>query len=258
MPTNDLHFKPDQMAAFLDILSKQPCDILLSPTCRQFFATDRWNKAGRPIQVMEAHDQGVMPGAIAHNRRELEEHGFGSSTRTARLINPLAALDPVFGQAQKLKVLSIGPRTEMELLHLVGVGFRPQNIWAVDLISSSPWMDVGDMHKLPYPDKMFDVVISSWVLNYSKDPQLAVNEMVRVCAKRGLIAIGLTYAPEFGAGYVATNPGQTDIVGSMQRSVADLSRLFGDRLDRILFQQDPVLDSTKGPVMMIARVKPAG
>jgi len=256
--SNNLKIMPDQMATFLDTLSKRPGDILLSPICRQFFATDRWNKAGRPIQVLETTDQGVMPGAIAHNRRELEEHGFGSATRTARLINPLAALDPVFGQAHELKVLSIGPRTEMELLHLVGVGFRPENIYAVDLISSSPWMDLGDMHKLPYPDKMFDVVISSWVLNYSKDPQLAINEMVRVCAKRGLIAIGLTYAPEFGAGYVAKEPGQADIVGSMQRSVAELAGLFGSRLDRILFQQDPALDSIKGPVMMIARVKPAG
>jgi SAM-dependent methyltransferase len=244
----------EQLNACLKILTKRPSDVLLSPYCRQYLARDRWEKSGRHLDVFDAKDQGIMPGTIAHNRRELEEHGFGSLMRTARLINPLSALDPVFGFAHTLKVLSIGPRTEMELLHLVGIGFRPENIYAVDLISSSPWIELGDMHALPYEDGMFDVVISSWVLNYSNDPQRAVDEMLRVCRPSALVAIGVTYTPDFGAGYVDTNPGENDIVGSMHRSADDLARLIGDRLERVLFRQEPVDDAKRGAVMLIARI----
>lgn len=241
----------------VNTIIKNPSELMLSPACRQYLANDRWMRSGQKLQIFETLDEGVMPGTIAHNRRELEEHGFGSATRTARLINPLSALDPVFGAAAQLKVLSIGPRTEMELLHLVAIGFKPENIKAVDLVSSSPWIDLADMHHLPYPDKAFHVVISSWVLNYSKDPQRAIDEMIRVTCNQGLNAIGLTYAPEYGSNYIADQPGKADIVGSMQRSVDDLIKLMGGKLDRVLFQQDPVKDETKGPVMLIARIKHA-
>jgi len=79
-----------------------------------------------------------MSGTITHNRKELEKDDFGSSRRTIRLLNPLSSLEPVYSFAAQLSVLSIGPRTEMEIFHLMGIGFSFKNIRAVDLISSSP------------------------------------------------------------------------------------------------------------------------
>ena len=245
-----------QLRTMLKIISRNPADLLLSEKCRQFLCADRWEAAGKHLEIFSDGGQGVMPGTVAHNRRELETIGFGSTRRTQRLLNPLSGLDPVYGNAGNLKVLSIGPRTEMELLHLVGLGFQLNNITAVDLISSSPLIDLGDMHALPYPDRSFNVVISSWVLNYSNRPQLAVDEMVRVCANQGLIAIGLTYDPTYGGNYINETPAEaTAIIGSMHRSVDDLARLIGPKLDRICFQQDPVADQVKGPVMLIARIR---
>jgi len=251
----NLEISEDQVRSMLKIVAKNPIDLFLSAPCRRFLCASRWESSGKHLEVFSDDGKGTMPGTVAHNRRELEEHGFGSSRRTQRLLNPLSALSPVYENPASLKVLSIGPRTEMEIFHLIGLGFAPKNVFAIDLISSSPFIDLGDMHALPYPDRAFDVVISSWVLNYSNRPQLAVDEMVRVCADRGLIAIGLTYDPTYKGSYIDENPAPDAIVGSMQRSVDDLARMVGPKLDRICFQQDPVADQVKGPVMMIARIK---
>lgn len=252
--TRKLSISAEQMQEMINILVRNPADILLSEKCRQYLAFDRWQHSDRHLQIYEEDGRGVMPGAIEHNRRELDESKFASTKRTLRLINPLSSLEPVYSNAANMRALSIGPRTEMEIFHLVAIGFQPQNVTAVDLISSSSLIDLGDMHRLPYPDRAFDVVISSWVLNYSNQPQQAVDEMIRVCADRGLIAIGLTYDPTYGANYIAEAPKDSEIVGSMQRSAADLIRLLGDRLDRVCFQQDPIRDEIKGPVMLIARI----
>ena len=239
----------------LGILAKRPADILLSGECRRYLALSRWRNGDRYLRIHEDLDAGVMPGAVEHNRKELEKDDFGSYTRTVRLINPLTSLDPIYGHAPKMKVLSIGPRTEMEILHLVAVGFHPANISALDLISASPLIDTGDMHNLPYGDCSFNVVISSWVLGYSSDPQRAIDEMVRVCAHKGIIAIGLTFEPGYGRGVVADNPADDEIVGSMYGSVEEIKTLVGDKLDLIYFQQQPESDDQKGPVMLIARIK---
>lgn len=237
----------DQMLAMLGLVQKNPRDLFLSEECRRFLALDRWKK-NRHLRI-HAEDEtgdGVMPGTVEHNRKELESDGFGSVRRTMRLINPLTSLEPVYSIAAQLKVLSIGPRTEMELLHLIGVGFTMPNIFALDLISSSPLIDTGDMHKLPYADGAFDVVISSWVLGYSSNPKLAVDEMVRVTADNGLLAVGMTYDP-------ATEDTKTNITGCNYGTTEELKALIGPKLDRVHFEEDP--RGKKGGVMLVARIK---
>ncbi len=251
-----LSVSTQQLDHMLKILAKRPADILLSGECRRYLALDRWRRGERYLRVHEDLDQGVMPGSVSHNRKELEKDDFGSFTRTGRLINPLTSLDPVFSYAPKMKVLSIGPRTEMEIFHLIGAGFNPGNISALDLISCSPLIDAGDMHNLPYEDRSFHIVISSWVLGYSSSPQRAVDEMLRVCTHNGIIAIGLTYEPGYGRGVVAAgNSSGDEIVGSMYGSVEELKALVGPKLDVVYFQQQPDGDDQKGAVMLIARIK---
>ena len=229
-----------------NILSRSPADVFLSWQCRQFIARDRWRKTPQNLKIHHSASTGVMPGTVRHNSTEVMTDTFGSARRSQRLLNPLSALDPVFAGAHDLHVLSIGPRTCMELFHLMALGFRPENIKALDLISSDPMIETGDMHAMPYPDESFDVTISSWVLNYSSTPQTAVDEMVRVTKPHGLMAIGVTYAPQ------DQQPDPT-IMGSMQRSAEDLIRLMGPRIEQIHFQATPPDDNVKGPVMLIAR-----
>lgn len=236
----------DQMKVMIELISRSPRDLFLSEICRHHLALDRWKKSGRHLEIHSDTDEGVMPGTVTHNRAELERDAFGSARRTLRLINPLTSLEPVYSMAGSLKVLSIGPRTEMELIHLLGVGFNYQNIFALDLISSSPMIDAGDMHKMPYDDQAFDVTISSWVLGYSSDPQLAVDEMVRVTRSGGLVAIGVTYEP-------GSEDTGSDIVGCNFASAEDFKALIGQKLGTVHFQQSP-RPGKKGGVMLIATI----
>lgn len=181
------------------ILTKNPQELFLSPHCRQFLAMSNFHKRGGQVRVHTDTAEGVMPGTVEHNRIQIDQGTYASLTRTARLIGPIVALDYIFHAPERFKVLSIGPRTEMELLHLVGVGFHPDNVTAIDLISPSPWIDPGDMHAMPYPDRSFDIVISSWVLGYSAAPQKAVDEMLRVVVDGGIVAIGATHEPNYEA-----------------------------------------------------------
>lgn len=233
--------------ALLKLASNRPENLMLIEPCRRYLASTRFQRH-RKHDIAQDLSSGVMPGAIAHNMQETEQGLFGSSRRTTRLLGPLSALDPVYGAAHKLKVLSIGPRTEMELLHLIGIGFKEENIKALDLISSSPMIEAGDMHALPYPDQSFDVVISGWALAYSSTPGKAIAEMVRVCRKGGLLAMGATYDPE----YIRTGDDPEHIVGTMFRDTLDYQAHIPAPYTAV-FAEEPRTDS-KGPVLFICRL----
>src|SRR3990172_2012251 len=95
---------------------------------------------------------------VQHNLRNLK----GWNNRMLLLINPSVVLEKV---TRKSSVLIIGPRTEHDLLILMGYGFT--NVRGLDLISYSPRIDLGDMHAMPYADNSWDVVMSGWALSYS-------------------------------------------------------------------------------------------
>lgn len=134
----------------IDLLTKRPTDMFLSAAVRGYFAWIRHKLSGGNVQIYGQPSEAAMPGMIAHNRIQIDDESFKSSTRSIRLINPLTALDDIFTRAEHQKVLSIGARTEMEILHLVGAGTLLENIKAIDLISASPWIECGDVHALPY------------------------------------------------------------------------------------------------------------
>lgn len=249
---HDINIDESQFHAMVAIMAQSARDLFLSPGCRQYFAKDMFEKRGNPVREFAGAAPGAMPGTIAHNRIQIDDGTFISALRTLRLINPLSSIQDVYTGAAGMKVLSIGPRTEMELLHLVAIGFQPGNITGVDLISTSPWIDLGDMHALPYPDRAFDVVISGWVLGYSKDPQAAVDEMARVTRDGGLVAVGCTYNPD-AAALEYTDPAAR-IQGRIFRRVAELKELFGPRLGPVYFQYEPEAEE-KSVVMLIGRIR---
>ncbi len=127
-----------------------------------------------------------------------------SCARSLRLIKPLSCIEtyrplssmPGLGGTLydldykcEAKVLTIGPRTEGEIFCLKAYGFKSENIRGLDLISYSPYIDVGDMHKLPYEDNSYDIVIASCVLAYSLDQETAIKEILRVLKPNGLICM---------------------------------------------------------------------
>lgn len=245
----------DDVNQLLKIIRSDPSSVFNIPAFRKVYAVRRWNKH-KTIKIHnEDNSSDIAPGTVSHNRREIDDGLFGSVKRTVRLLGPLSGLSPIYEMPERLKVLSIGPRTEMEIFHLLALGFRLENVHAIDLISSSEFIKCGDMHALPYSDSMFDVVISSWVLNYSTNPKKAMMECLRVSKTNGLIAVGTTHShsqPTFIADKgLELQPDA--IIGSTFASTSEVLNLISDKYDyQCVFRQEPA-DLGADKMMFIIR-----
>ena len=119
-----------------------------------------------------------------------------AGTRTSCLVKPLSCIEHLRPKYKCLEdhmsiiediernispdILIVGPRTEGELFLFYAYGFDLKNIEAIDLISYSPLIKLGNMHNLDYPSNSFDVIQCSCCLVYSEDPQIALKELYRV------------------------------------------------------------------------------
>jgi len=107
--------------------------------------------------------------------------------------------------------------------------------------------DVGDAENLPYKDDEFDYVVSMFGAMFCPRPEVAVNELMRVCKRGGTVAMA-NWTPEgfvgkffkLGAAYVPPPPGlASPIIWGNEDTVRER---FGDRaselyLNRRVFQQ---------------------
>tara|TARA_A100001015_G_scaffold320665_1_gene447897 strand:- start:1772 stop:2542 length:771 start_codon:yes stop_codon:yes gene_type:complete len=167
------------------------------------------------------------------------------------LINPIRSIHRVNKNFPKLKILSIGPRTEGEILNLLSHGFKKENIKALDLISYSPWIDVGDMHNMPFEDNSFDIVICGWVIAYSNEKLKAASEITRVLKNNGIASIGVSYSPrtneeiEKERGYLIASPDRIT-------STSQLLNLFDLNLKTVFFSNDVEEDQVNNHVQIVS------
>ena len=191
---------------------------------------DHWSR-----QYHEGVDERVRINTLQHNEIMLEQLvGFD---RPSLMLHPLRSITALQDRANK-KVLSIGPRTEIELLGLAAAGFKTSNISTIDLFSYSPLIKTGDVHKMNFTDNTFDVVTCGWVLAYSNDPASAVREIVRVAKPGAFVAIGCDYNTGEQAAPVSTGMG----VDKPPRfsCAKDIITLFGDAAADVVFKTEPV------------------
>jgi SAM-dependent methyltransferase len=172
-------------------------------------------------------------------------------SHVVRLLRPLSIIDPVYDRAASLKVLSVGPRNENEVFHLIAHGFRPQNIEAIDVVSNSPLVRVADMHDIPFPDSSFDVVVSGWTLPYSRNAKLAIREKVRVLRTGGLLCLGLTRVGPDHLEYPNLVRQGSSIYLSSDQILADI----GSAVEAVPFRHDPLDPLKKGAILVIARIR---
>ncbi|MCU1340521.1 MAG: class SAM-dependent methyltransferase [Bryobacterales bacterium] len=147
----------------------------------------RFLAANSEINVFKGKIEHSIPNTVEWNLDGLK-HLAGFS-RGDQILRVLLSIDDVAQRLQSLKVLIVGPRIEDELLALVGWGFGPDNVHGLDLISYSPFVDVGDMHDMPYETGTFDIAILSNVVSYSTDQSKAISELLRVSASNSILAV---------------------------------------------------------------------
>jgi SAM-dependent methyltransferase len=139
----------------------------------------------RPFRQFATDDNDAI--VARHTREyytELWKFGYHRMYELVRQLDP--ALD-----RRRLEVLSIGPRTEIELYYLWLIfGFAWDNIVGVDLVSPNPKIEVGDMGtRLPFADDSFDVVVASHSLEKSRDLTRTRDEIRRVTRAGGHVCV---------------------------------------------------------------------
>jgi SAM-dependent methyltransferase len=227
--TNRVYLKPEDVEAMLKLLVSNPNQLLLSPLCRRYLARARWQRGDKEIRS-GAHDD-LTRRIVEYAKRETTEDLFTAPHFTNLLLGPLSGIAPVSRYVDRLKVLTVGPRTEMEMFHLMALGFTIENIRAIDLVSTSPLIDAGDMHAMPYPDDSFDVVVANNCLGHSHDPRRAVSEMVRVGRDNGLLALANTF-------YEIDEQKRPGLSFDKFRTADSLARLAGESIGSVIVRED--------------------
>jgi len=124
-----------------------------------------------------------------HNFKQMLDFSTAHRNRTERLMSVLKAMDGL--DFKRLKLLSVGPRNEGELLLLKSHGFC--NISSIDLFTYSPLIEPMDMNRLHFESDSFDIYYSSAVIKYSPDIKKTISESIRVTRNGGLMAYMFMY-----------------------------------------------------------------
>ncbi|MDX1737440.1 MAG: class I SAM-dependent methyltransferase [Alphaproteobacteria bacterium] len=217
-----------------NILDACPDEVFLLPDVATELAAARIKAT--PEENFRIHPlvegENVIKNAIEHNLNGLKARS--SLMRTLVLTMPLRSIGYVQKRMKSMKVLSIGPRTEAEIFMLTAAGFDPANITAVDLISYSPLIELGDMHDLPYEDDSFDVIVMGWVLAYSHNPKKAIQEALRVGKSNCIYAIACECTP-YTKEELSERGSLVADEGGIYRSTEDIFDLFDGEVGHIWF-----------------------
>lgn len=171
-------------------------------------------------------DAAVAENTISHNLKGLRDLAVN---RSHLLVRPLSVIEALPVDA---RVLSVGPRTEGELMNLAAHGFSWRHIHGLDLISYSPKIGLGDMHGTNYADDHFDAIVLGWVLAYSEDPERAAREMIRITRPGGIVAVGVEYSPQ-SQDQVIAEVGYLPGAKARIESCEEILSFFGSAVDHV-------------------------
>lgn len=216
----------------------------------------------RRIKEIDILSDDVTPNTIFTNKRlivsnndlEIKKHPrakyfFGISldltaVKSSWVIKALKAIPEIYHNIKKQKVLIIGPRNEAEIFNFRGSGFLGKNITAIDLISYSPLIQLGDMHNLEFSENSFDIVYAGWVIAYSENKIKAIDELVRVVKNGKFIAIGWSVSNVTNEEIIKE---RGYMIGSKDRvkNIDDILKLFNSYKYEIVFSSPRNLNKNK-------------
>ncbi len=190
----NLEIPSNTVSEFARLLEVQPFSLFRLPEFIDAIALMRLKEVSVDnIEVSTTVDDAAIDNVTSYNLDMLKNiEGYRHTLRRpAHLVDALTSISYIREKARTLKVLCIGPRTEAEFFMFMGAGFSPANLTGLDLMSYSEFVDVGDMHDMPYQDGTFNIVFLGWTLTYSKDIQRVADECRRVAKPGGYVAIGV-------------------------------------------------------------------
>ncbi|MGZ3691081.1 MAG: class I SAM-dependent methyltransferase [Pseudobdellovibrio sp.] len=159
-----------------------------------------------------------------------------TSNRPMKLIGPLQAIECVRKDGY---TLSVGCRFETELLFLQAFGFNPEKMRGLDMISYTPWVDLGNMHAMPYADSSMDTMVLGWILPYSDNPPQAAKEIIRVTKNGGVVAIGLSAYSDETRKKMIENKEYRVPPETRKQTTEEVLALFGENIKTVYYRHDP-------------------
>jgi len=113
-------------------------------------------------------------------------HGFRDTLMAlVRDCSPLTILDAGCGEGINLLTLC-----EADDWSLAGIDLDADSLQiARDALPDRVALDQGDLEALPYPDRSFDLVIGTEVLEHVDDPAAALREMARVSSQHLVLSV---------------------------------------------------------------------
>jgi SAM-dependent methyltransferase len=228
-------------------LRRNPRFLLEVREVRQMLAGERIGN----LMAAKSLDRVEGGGNVAHNTVDYNIQGAITAAtldRPSVMVNVVTSIERVWKNISKLDVLSIGPRSEIEIFAILAAGFDAARTKALDLFSYSPYVQAGDMHAMPYPDNSFDIVFVGWVLSYSRDQQAAAREIFRVCRDRAIVVLAGDYSDESRDRSTFKND------TTHMQSTAQVLRLFEGYVGNIYFRHEPEQPEI-GMVMTVFEVR---
>lgn len=243
-----LDLTQDESNQIIQFIASNTVELLQIPRIRAMLAKSRLERTDpAAIETLDTDTNAVHAHALKHNLNNL--HRMEAVDRPSILICPLRGIEFINRNSAQLKVLTIGPRSESELFSLIAAGFHPDNITGMDLISYSDFVQLGDMHAMPFDNDSFDIVIAGWVLAYSADNRRVAAEILRVARPGAHIAIGCATEPideqeayeraKTATGGVLATSTAMDKTVSIFFNADQILRLFDGQIDTVIFRQDP-------------------
>jgi SAM-dependent methyltransferase len=228
-------------------LRVDPMQLLQIANVRKDLARARVKQliAQNKLRQMDEGDK-VSHNTIGHNYEQVLEKA--DMDRPIIMVNAVKSIQSVINNVGNLDVLTIGPRSEIEIFALLAAGFNADRISGLDLFSYSPYIDIGDMHAMPYADNSFDVVFVGWVLSYSRDQQAAAREILRVARDGAILVIAGDYSDE------NTDRTKFEDDTTHMQNCAQIEALFPGNVGHVYFRNDPRPPETT-MVMSVFEVK---
>jgi hypothetical protein len=223
-------------AKLLEVLREDRLKLFEIPLVRSLVSQWRYRDmdAASKTTVTPGSPDHVLPHTAEYN--ELSLRSSVGLDRGSIVIYPLRSMGWVNENISNLTVLVVGARAEAELFALLSAGFRAENITMVDLVSYSPFVEIGDMHDMRFPDDTFDIVLLSHVISYSASPRKAAHELARVAKHGGLIS-HCEPAEQFKM-YIAPHEVRFDNA-KRYSSCADLLEVYAPYAGQVIYQLEP-------------------